>query len=1024
MHRRKFLELAGGAGVGLAAPLAVQGMLRASLGEQNNLVLPGDQKFQPNRIPAALVISLDGEWSIATDENNVGREQKWFLTPRTDAKSTRVPSIIQETFPAYHGVVWYWRTFEPEANPYAKGRYLLRFNAVDYLADVWLNGIHLGSHEGGETQFVFDVTDTIRPGKTNAIAVRVLNPDDRRIDGITLAETPHRNKFVKYTNGALPDFGGIIESVQLLLTPAVYMTDVYVRPDWETGKVSIRATLQNALHQVTVAHLTFQVTAGSVSQALLVDSADAEVAPGNNEIRHDFEIRKHRQWDIDDPYLYTVNINLHSKDAEGVHAAAATFGFRDFRVVNGYFRLNGRRLFLKSTHTGNHTPYGVVLPPDGYPDMLRKDLLYAKASGFNTVRFISGVAYPYELDLCDELGLMVYEESSASWLLKDSPQMKRRYEDSMRRMILRDRNHPSIVLWGVLNETEDGAVFREAVSALPFLRSLDDSRLLLLSSGRFDGHLDIGSVSNPGSNEWEYTWGKEAPGAPQEAMKYPSAPDSGDFHLYPHVPQSPEVDRMIRTLGEGTKPVFLSEYGVGSMMDVIHEARMYEEAGIPPDAEGYILVNSMAERFSADWKRFGMDSVYPFPETLLHKSQAAMARHRLVGFNAIRSNPHICGFNLTGMLDHAFTGEGIWRFWRDWKPGAFDAVRDGWAAVRWCLFVEPIHSYAKRPFTVEAVLANEDMLRPGQYPARFEIWGPNGLAWQQQKDVSIPSPPPGHDGPFAVPVLKEEATLAGPEGAYELVPYVERGIAPPETSWRFYVTDPASFPQVNERISTWGIGSNVESWLSSHGVTTSPWHAGAMQRRELILVGDVSGSASQLDWQALAGHMATGSTVIFCSPQTFKREKDNATWLPLVKKGRVYEFNDWLYHKECVAKRHPVFAGLQGEGLLDWYFYGPVLPHYVFDGQETPSQVLAAAFAAGYSTPGGYASGVLLGAYEFGAGQFFINSFSILDHVDKHPAADRLLLNLIQYGAKSTVEPLAPLPSDFRTRLMEIGFAS
>ena len=96
---------------------------------------------------------------------------------------------------------------------------------------------------------------------------------------------------------------------------------------------------------------------------------------------------------------------------------------------------------------------------------------------------------------------------------------------------------------------------------------------------------------------------------------------------------------MMRTLGEGGKPVFLSEYGIGSMMDVIHEARMYEEAGIPPDAEDYILVHSMADRFVADWARFGMDEVYPLPETLLHKSQAAMARHRIVGINAIRSNP-------------------------------------------------------------------------------------------------------------------------------------------------------------------------------------------------------------------------------------------------------------------------------------------------------------------------------------------------------------------------------------------------
>lgn len=1025
MHRRKFLELAGRTGVGLsvAGPMLAPKALHAAVvgePEQSSSAAQGHQAADAN----ALVLSLDGEWSIATDEGNVGKEQKWYLKRRADARSIRVPSIIQEAFPGYHGVVWYWRGFEAASNPYKKGRFLLRFHAVDYLADVWLNGVYLGQHEGGETPFLFDVTEAIRAGGSNDLSVRVLNPDDRRIDGLTLGETPHRNKFVKYTNGALPDYGGIIESCELLATPALHITDVFVRAEWKSGGVRIGVTLLSTLEKACHAVVSFHVTAGTIQQPILTDSADATVQPGLGEIHHEFAIPQHRLWDIDDPYLYRLAIEVHADEVDGAHEATTTFGFRDFRLVNGFFRLNNRRLFLKSTHTGNHSPYRMVSPPDRFPDMLRKDLLYAKASGFNTVRFISGVAHPYQLDLCDEIGLMVYEESSGSWLLKDSPQMKARYEDSMKQMILRDRNHPSIVLWGVLNETEDGPVFREAVSVLPFLRSLDETRLLLLSSGRFDGHLEIGSASNPGSRQWEYTWGKESPGAAKEPMKYPSAPDVGDFHLYPHVPQTQEVNTMMRTLGEGGKPIFLSEYGIGSMMNVIHEARMYEEAGIPSNAEDYVLVNSMAERFVADWKRFGMDTVYPFPETLLNKSQAAMARHRLAGFNAIRSNPHICGYNLTGMLDHAFTGEGIWRFWRDWKPGAFDAMRDGWAPVRWCLFVEPTHVYAGRPFTVEAVLANEDVLRSGEYAAHFELWGPNGSAWQRDIAVSVRSAPGPDEGPLAIPVLKEEVVLTGPEGTYEIVPDVERGIAPPETTWQFHLTDAALFPRLDQSLATWGITNEVESWLKSRGAAVSQFQNIVGGRRNLILVGDVSKDSQATEWWKLAEHMATGSSVLFLSPQAFKRDKEAAAWLPLARKGRVYEFNDWLYHKECVAKHHPVFDGLQGPGLLDWYFYGPTLPHYVFDGQDTPTEVIAASFAAGYSTPGGYASGILLGSYKFGAGQFFVNSFSILDHVDQHPAADRLLLNLIRYAGAASREPALPLPANFPSLLKEIGFAS
>jgi hypothetical protein len=852
--------------------------------------------------------------------------------------------------------------------------------------------------------------------------VRVLNPGDDRIDGMVLVETPHLDKAVNYSNGNLYDYGGIIDSVELLLTPAVRIADAQIRSEWKTGLVKVRTTVQNTSGKVTRGRLRFTVSGTAVGQIVLADTIEVTLPSGEAAIDHEFEIENHRLWDIDDPYLYRLSVCVEAIGIEGSHQTISNFGFRDFRIVNGYFRLNNRRIFIKCTHTGNHTPFSQTLPPEGYPDMLRKDLLYAKASGFNMIRFIAGGAHGYQMDQCDELGLLVYQEPLGGWLLKDSPQMKRRYEISVREMVLRDRNHPSVAMWGMLNETEDGPVFREAVSALSMVRSLDDTRLVLLSSGRFDGHLEIGSASNPGSTAWEPTWGKEAHDGGHVAMKYPSGIGSGDFHFYPTVPQTPQVNQLMRTLGHDSKPIFLSEYGIGSMMNVIHEARMYEQAGIRADAEDYVLMKSMADRLTADWSRWGMEVVYPFPETLLRVSQSQMARHRLLGFNMIRSNPKFCGFNLTGMLDHGMTGEGVWRFWRDWKPGAFDAMQDGWAPVRWCLFVEPTHTYVGRAITVEAVLANEDTLRAGNYPAQFRAWGPGGIAWDRRVDLRIPEVPAGQDGPLAVPVIKEEVTLAGPAGTYQFVAYVEKGISPPESSWEFHLTDPASLPHLNAKVTTWGVPASVGSWLTSHGAAVAPFSGTNSATREVILVGDVSADSDAGEWKELAVRMARGSVVVFLAPQAFRLGKDGAARLPLANKGRVFRFEDMLYHKECVAKPHRVFEGLQGQGVLDMYYYGPMWPHYLFDGQDTPAEVIAAAFATGYSTPGGYASGVLLGSYRFGAGQFMVNSFPILDYVDKHPVADRLLLNLIQHGADTVTAPVAALPVGFENELRNIGY--
>ena len=1017
MQRRGFLEFVAslGAGLGISSYSFGQSVLRdlqvAGLG-------PGGGGLKP----PTLALSLNGEWSTLTDPKNVGRDQSWFLAAQPGAQVTRVPSIIQETFPTYHGVAWYWRTFEAEPHPYADGRYLLRFNEVNYTADVWLNGQHVGGHEGADTPFVLDSTTFIRPGQ-NHLAVRVLNPTIRHIDGILLDETPLLSSSIPYSNAKGYPIGGILESVDLLLTPAIHIADLYVRPDWSTGKVRIRTNLLNTLKKASHARLRFVVDGAGVGQALVTDAAEADAKPGETVVDHELEIENHRLWDIQDPYLYRLSVTIEATGVEGSHEASARFGFRDFRIVNGYFRLNSRRVLVRSTHTGNHTPFSVNIPPPGYPDILRRDLYNAKDSGFNTIRFLSGVAHPYQLDLCDELGLLVYEEPRGSWLLRDSQQMKPRYEISLREVILRDRNHPCIAMWGMLNETQDGPVFREGVSALSLLRSLDETRLVLLSSGRFDWRLDIGSASNPGSHDWEYVWGKEGPGTRHAEGNYPSGIGFGDFHQYPVVPQTPEINGLMRTLGSNSKPVFLSEYGIGSMMDVMHEARMYEQAGIRKDAEDYIYMRSMADSFVAAWKRFGMDAVYPSPETLLQVSQLAMARHRLLGFNLIRSNPKLCGFNLTGMLDHGMTGEGVWRFWRDWKPGAFDAMQDGWAPVRWCLFVEPTHTYIGRPLTLEAVMANEDVLIPGNYPVRFTIWGPIGAAWEHECSIRIPEVAKGEDGPLAVSVMKEEVTLSGPAGSYRLIPIIERDVAPPDTSWEFHLTDPASLPHLSAHVSCWGIPDHIDPWLKLHGVTAAPLSNNTTGAREVILAGDVSDQSRSDNWVKLAARVAIGSTVVFLSPLAFKRDKDPSGWMPLANKGRIYEFYDWLYHKECVAKPHPAFEGLQGNGMLDWYYYGPVWPHYLFEGQDTPSEVIAAAFSAGYDQEGGSPSGVLLGTYKFGAGQFIVNTFPILENIDKHPVADRLLLNLIQYAMDSAQGPATPLPSDFEGWLKSIRYS-
>jgi len=900
---------------------------------------------------------LDGLWKLATDPDNKGREERWYeCGPTGESLEAPVPGIIQQVYPDYHGVVWYWHRFRTTLVRETGERLFIKFGAADYLAQVWLNGHYAGEHEGGETPFMLDVTGIIHEDGDNLLAVRLLNPTYEPIDGITLKQTPHRHKFNDLLPGLCLNYGGIYYPVELIKTSGVWISDVFAAPNVSTGQINITVTVKNHYESDITGQLTVNVWTADNGIILTSREMAISINPQESIHKQTISISQPRLWSLGDPYLYRIEVELEASVRTKVELSK-TFvrcGFRDFRVEKGYFRLNGKRIFIRATHTGNHYPISWVVPQD--PDLLRKDLVFAKACGFNMVRFIAGVAHPVQLDFCDEIGLLVYEETNAGWHfadsykgnvsehLADSPELHRRYRTSYTEMILRDRNHPSIVVWGLLNETYDGPVFYYAKDYLQELRTLDDTRLVLLNSGRFDGQLSIGSVSNPGSKEWEHMWGNEAPGKPRASKdKDHGVPayieNAGDIHVYPVQPQSKMIDHFIRTVGHDTKPVFLSEYGAASQADVIGAVRMYEQLKVRADLAEVVLYRSIAESYLADMKKYKMNDVYAFPEDMFVDSQRLHARLRLKGLDLIRSNPKICGYNLTGMLDHAISGEGIWDFWRVWKPESLDAVSSGFAPLRWCLFIGQMHCYAGRKVRFEAVLANEDVLKPGHYPAQFKIRGPQGTLWETTMDVSIPEPGFGEDGPLAVPVFSEEVLLEGCTGIYEF-------------------------------------------------------------------------SADTTNWKELLSRIARGGTAVFLAPAAFQRGEDAVGWLPLEKKGRCNCFYDSVYHKDCVAKKHAIFEGLQEQGVMDCDYYGEIIPHNMFEGQDAPVDTAAAAFAVGYLCTGGYASGLLFGGYTLGEGRFFLNTLHIMENIDSHPAADRLLLNIIRYAGTNKEKPLAAEPEN------------
>jgi len=814
---------------------------------------------------ADFVMSLNGDYLLGVDPENIGREQGWFNKPSPNAKATKVPGTIQQIFPGYHGVAWYWHNFVPKIKRGNGGRYLLRFWAVDYLADVWLNGVYVGSHEGGETPFTLDVTEAIKQNSENLLAVRVLNPTNQPIDGIILRQTPHRNKIVPYVTGGSYNHGGIMQPVELIYTSAIRITDIFAQADAGSGRIELQVTSRNDTDSKMTGSLTALVAPAVGGGAIEIISGSQDFPKGDSLHTMELQVSDPHLWNLDDPYLYRITVRLDSDEYS--HEQSTRCGFRDFSFHDGYFRLNGRRIFLRSAHTGNHYPIGMQLPHD--LELLRRDLYYAKVAGFNMVRFIAGVSWPSQLDFCDELGLMVYEESYAGWCMEDSPQMAERFDRSTSEMIQRDRNHPSVTIWGLLNETPDGAIFRHAVSTLPLVRSLDDTRMVLLGSGRWDGIWSIGSISNPGSNEWEHLLGGEAPDAPDaKGLSGGYVEQAGDAHYYPPIPLSAESVKLFRELGSDGKSVFLSEHGNGGEVDAVRVVRLYEQLGVSDELEDYVLYKSEADKFVADWERFGMDSMFADQSDFMLQSQRLQAEQRLIGLNAIRSNPKMCGYSITGLCDQGMTAEGLWTTFRELKPNMLESIRDGFAPLRWCIFVEPVHGYRGQTFRLEAVLANEDVLLSGEYPVRFKVISPDGVILDITKILKVT----GKEQTMVLPVISEDVMINSSAGRYEIVAYFERGGAPVGGRSHFFVSDPVSSSDFAGTVTVWGDEEKLGSWLDGKGISYRHFNDPETTAREIILVGGSNGLSEDTDkFQNLAKRIYQGGTAIFLTPQAFRR---------------------------------------------------------------------------------------------------------------------------------------------------------
>ena len=363
----------------------------------------------------------------------------WSIEDLPNTSSPFNPNAISQVNGGFTtgGTAWYRKSFT--LRPEQKGkRIVIQFDGVYMNAEVWLNGQSVGSHPYGYTSFWFDITDKVKSDSANVLAVKVRNEGENS----------------RWYSGS-----GIYRHVWLkTLEPthiAQWGTYITTRDvSASSAKVSIKTKVLNETDQTSQTALLSRVLNSKGQLVVEIESRHTIPAHSSYEFEQLVELKDPSLWSPDSPTLYTAE-SVVNQNSKTIDLLRTQFGVRSiaFDVAKG-FLLNGQPLKLKGgcLHHDNG-PLGARAFDRA--EERRVELL--KASGYNALRLAHNPPSPAFLEACDRLGMLVIDEAFDMWSEGKNPHDYHLFFDEwwqrdVESMILRDRNHPSIIIWSIGNE--------------------------------------------------------------------------------------------------------------------------------------------------------------------------------------------------------------------------------------------------------------------------------------------------------------------------------------------------------------------------------------------------------------------------------------------------------------------------------------------------------------------------------------------------------------------------------------------
>jgi len=351
---------------------------------------------------------------------------------------------VDPDVPYYQGPGWY-RTKFTNTNPFPAGRTLLHFEGAGQKTEVFVHTEKVGSHVGGYDEFIVDITDQIKKfPRTDPVPVAVMCDNSRDLEMIP---------------SNLSDFnlyGGLYRYVNLIYVPAVSIERVHIgtelQPDGK-ARVAVRGRLYNPTRLTDDVEISIRVF--DPNERVIHESNRTLKPSAETQNLSTFTIDKPELWSPQKPSLYRCEVSLKGL----LQIVTERFGLRTFEFIkNGPFKLNGERLLIRGTQRHeDHAGVAAAMTSE----MMRKEMRLIKDLGANFIRLGHFQQSRVILDLCDELGLLVWEEIPWCRGGLGGERYKEQARRMLRNLIDQHRNHPSVIIWGLGNENDWPGDFEE-----------------------------------------------------------------------------------------------------------------------------------------------------------------------------------------------------------------------------------------------------------------------------------------------------------------------------------------------------------------------------------------------------------------------------------------------------------------------------------------------------------------------------------------------------------------------------------